>query len=110
MKCPTCGRDNDDASTFCGGCGASLQAAKPPASDKRLVAGLCAIFAGCFGVHKFILGYNREGLILLAVTLVSFFLLSPFTAIVAIIEGVIYITKSDEEFVRTYITNKRPWF
>jgi hypothetical protein len=30
--------------------------------------------------------------------------------IVGIIEGVIYLTKSDEEFVRTYIQNKKGWF
>jgi len=29
---------------------------------------------------------------------------------VSIIEGIIYLTKSDEEFVRTYIQNKKGWF
>ena len=30
--------------------------------------------------------------------------------IIGIIEGIIYLTKSDEEFVQTYIVNKKPWF
>ena len=30
--------------------------------------------------------------------------------IVGIVEGIIYLTKSDEEFVRTYIQNKKGWF
>ena len=30
--------------------------------------------------------------------------------IVGLIEGIMYLTKSDEEFVNTYIINKRPWF
>ncbi len=33
--------------------------------NKKLLAGLLAIFVGAFGVHKFILGYNKEGFILL---------------------------------------------
>ncbi len=32
------------------------------------------------------------------------------TAIIGLIEGIMYITKTDEEFVNTYITNKKPWF
>jgi hypothetical protein len=27
-----------------------------------------------------------------------------------VIEGILYLTKSDEDFVNTYITNKRGWF
>ncbi|HEY5043452.1 MAG TPA: hypothetical protein VIK53_15785 [Verrucomicrobiae bacterium] len=27
-----------------------------------------------------------------------------------LIEGIIYLTKSDEDFVATYITGKRGWF
>jgi hypothetical protein len=30
--------------------------------------------------------------------------------IIGLIEGILYLTKSDEEFVSTYITNKRGWF
>jgi len=26
------------------------------------------------------------------------------------VEGIMYLTKSDEEFVQTYIVNKKPWF
>ena len=31
-------------------------------------------------------------------------------SVIGIIEGIIYLTKSDEEFVQTYITNRKPWF
>jgi hypothetical protein len=31
-------------------------------------------------------------------------------ALVGLIEGIIYLTKSDEDFVNTYITNKKGWF
>lgn len=32
------------------------------------------------------------------------------TGVIGLIEGIIYLTKSDEEFVNTYITNQKPWF
>jgi hypothetical protein len=31
-------------------------------------------------------------------------------SIVGLIEGIIYLTKSDEDFVRTYIQSKKGWF
>jgi hypothetical protein len=30
--------------------------------------------------------------------------------VIGLIEGIIYLTKTDEEFVATYITNKKGWF
>lgn len=38
----------------------------------------------------------------------SFLLIVP--GVMGLIEGIIYLTKSDEEFVQTYIVNKKPWF
>jgi hypothetical protein len=32
------------------------------------------------------------------------------TSIIGLIEGIIYLTKTDEEFVNTYIVNKKGWF
>jgi TM2 domain-containing membrane protein YozV len=80
----------------------------------KVAAGLLGIFLGALGVHKFYLGYSKEGLIMLLVTLVS----APFTlglgALVAgfigLIEGIIYLTKTDDDFVRTYVQNKKGWF
>ncbi|MFV0388011.1 MAG: TM2 domain-containing protein [Pyrinomonadaceae bacterium] len=89
-------------------------------SDKKLVAGICGILLGGFGVHKFVLGYNNEGFILLgcevlaiALTVISCGILSPLVfvpSLIGLIEGIIYLTKSDDEFVQTYIINKKPWF
>ena len=31
-------------------------------------------------------------------------------AVIGIIEGIIYLTKSDEEFVRTYVDSQKHWF
>ena len=82
--------------------------------NKKILAGILAVVLGSLGIHKFILGYNKEGIIMLAVTIV----LGAFTCgigaslmgIVGLIEGIIYLTKSDEEFYNTYQVGKKPWF
>jgi TM2 domain-containing membrane protein YozV len=79
---------------------------KAMGADKKITAGICAILLGWLGVHKFILGYTTEGVIQLVLGLLT----CGLTNIIGIVEGVIYLTKSDEEFVRTYIQNKKGWF
>jgi TM2 domain-containing membrane protein YozV len=74
-------------------------------ADKKLIAGLLGILLGGFGVHKFILGYTREGIIQLLLGM-----LCGIGGIIGIIEGIIYLTKSDEDFVRTYIYGHKGWF
>lgn len=96
-----------------------------PGADKKILAGIMGIVLGCLGIHKFILGYNKEGVILLSCTIGGyilgfigsmivigcvFFLLPMAAGVIGLIEGIMYLTKSDEEFVNTYITNKKPWF
>ncbi len=91
-----------------------------PGAEKKIAAGLCGILIGGLGIHKFVLGYQQEGIIMLSVFLVSFVIaiitcgiatpLVMIPGIVGLIEGIIYLTKSDEEFVQTYIVNKKPWF
>jgi TM2 domain-containing membrane protein YozV len=61
---------------------------------------------GSLGVHKFILGYTTEGIIQIVISVVT----CGLGGIVGLIEGIIYLTKSDEEFVETYIRNKKGWF
>ena len=74
-------------------------------ADKKIIVGICAILLGGFGVHKFILGYTNEGIIQLVLGLCF-----GIGTIIGIIEGIIYLTKSDEEFVRTYVYGKKGWF
>ena len=82
--------------------------------NKKILAGILAIVFGGFGVHKFILGYNKEGIILLAITIVLGAVTCGIGAsaawIIGLIEGIIYLTKSDEEFYNTYQVGKKPWF
>ena len=86
--------------------------------NKKVLAGILGIIFGCLGVHKFILGYNKEGIILLSITLVCIVLscigvgifMVWAASIVGLIEGIIYLTKSDAEFYATYQVGKKPWF
>jgi TM2 domain-containing membrane protein YozV len=86
--------------------------------NKKMLAGILGIVLGGFGAHKFVLGYNKEGFILLGILLISFPLMcvivGAFTMyipiLIGLIEGIIYLTKSDEEFYETYQANKKPWF
>lgn len=83
------------------------------ASKSRVTAGVLAILLGGLGIHKFYLGYTTEGLIMLGIWLLGFLLASIPTWgvwIVGIIEGIIYLTKSDQEFYATYVAGKRVWF
>lgn len=74
--------------------------------NKKIVAGICALLLGGIGVHKFILGYTNEGIIQIVLSVISCGILG----IIPFIEGIIYLTKSDEEFYQTYQVNKRGWF
>lgn len=134
VTCTNCLTQNPAFNSSCIRCGAQLPVnpmpmqpapgqgmqAKIPGADKKIAAGLCGILLGGLGIHKFILGYQQEGIIYLAmlgvaivITFVtcgigSFLLIIP--GILGLVEGIIYLTKSDEEFVQTYIVNKKPWF
>lgn len=79
-------------------------------ASKRVAAGVCGILLGWLGVHEFVLGYTGQGLILLLVTLLTLGFASPLTWLVGAIEGIVYLTKSDAEFVKTYQAGKRAWF
>ncbi len=124
--CTKCGAVNDDTAQYCASCQAPLSPVsgyqpmqsvnqgaagsmvdwKSLGADKKIVAGICGILLGGFGVHKFILGYTNEGIIQIVITCVT----CGIGSIVGLVEGIIYLTKSDEDFVRTYIQNKKGWF
>ncbi|MBT8179255.1 MAG: TM2 domain-containing protein [Eudoraea sp.] len=86
--------------------------------NKKILAGILAIVLGSLGIHKFVLGYQKEGIILLVVTLIGFVLscigigvfIVWITGLIGLIEGIIYLTKSDEDFYNTYQAGKKPWF
>ena len=74
--------------------------------NKKVLAGILALLLRYLGIHKFILGYTKEGIIQIVITLVS----CGFAGIIPFIEGIIYLTKSDEEFYNTYQVGRKGWF
>ena len=75
---------------------------------------------GSLGIHKFILGFNTAGIIMIGATIASV-VLTPCTLgfslfgngamfVIGIIEGIMYLTKSDQEFYDLYAVKKKDWF
>jgi TM2 domain-containing membrane protein YozV len=81
-----------------------------PGADKKILAGIFGILLGSLGIHKFILGYTTEGLIMLLVTVLTCGIGGVIMGPIGLAEGIIYLVKSDEEFVRTYVMGRRGWF
>jgi TM2 domain-containing membrane protein YozV len=82
--------------------------------SKKVAAGICGILLGAFGIHKFILGYQKEGIIMLLVTLLgslpTFGIAGGIMGLIGLIEGILYLTKSDAEFARVYGSGQKGWF
>jgi TM2 domain-containing membrane protein YozV len=88
-------------------------------AKNRVVAGVLAIILGWLGVHKFYLGYINQG-IMLAAASIAIIIISQFVGFlgfigfliwaIGLVEGIIYISKTDGEFETIYVTGDRPWF
>ena len=79
-------------------------------SNKKLAAGLLGIFFGSFGVHKFVLGYNKAGIIMLVISVATCGFGAIVMGTIGLIEGIIYLTKTPEEFKTLYLENEKAWF
>ena len=111
--CPNCGAEVNAAQVVCVKCGVGLKgvpAGGGGGKKDRTVAGMLAIFLGALGIHEFYMGNNTSGIIRLAVTLLTCGWGGSVLGIKSFIEGIIYLTKSDEEFQSIYIDGHKAWF
>ena len=79
----------------------------------KIVVGLLALLLGGLGVHKFYLGCTTAGIIMLVICIFGFILLglpSLIICMIAFVEGLIYLFKSDTDFEQVYVNNKKCWF
>ncbi len=93
--------------------GIYLEQSSSSSEKSKIVAALLAFFLGGFGIHKFYLGCNTAGIIMLIVFLLGFVVLGIPTLVIgliAFIEFIVYIIKSDDDFQRIYVDNKKCWF
>lgn len=97
-KCQFCGEEILREAKKCRFCGEWLGAGHQPVknSKSKVVAFLLAWLLGGLGAHKFYLGKTGQGIvyILFCWTLIPSF--------IAFFEGIIYLTKSDADFVKLY--------
>ena len=76
----------------------------------KIACGIVAILIGSLGIHKFIMGQTTAGIIMLLVTLLTCGVGATVMWVIGIVEGIIYLTKSDEDFYQTYVVEKKAWF
>jgi TM2 domain-containing membrane protein YozV len=74
--------------------------------SKRVAAGVLGILLGGLGIHRFILGDTTGGILRIVITVIT----CGVGNLIGLIEGIIYLTKSDDEFVKTYQEGKKAWF
>ena len=85
------------------------------AHSKKMAVGILSIIlfmtgTGWIGIPKFMLGFDRAGLITLLVSIGTCGVGLVIFNVLTLIEGIIYLTKSDEEFVATYVEGHKGWF
>lgn len=78
--------------------------------SKKMAAGLCGILIGWLGIHKFILGQTGAGVTMLLVSLLTCGFAASIMQIIGLVEGIMYLTKSDEDFYQLYAVEKKAWF
>lgn len=110
--CGNCGKATDPRQAVCLSCGALLT--RLEGGKSRIAAALLAIFLGPLGIHKFYLGRTAAGLTMLAVTLfgsaVTFGFAASVMMVLGVVEGIVYLTKTDMEFYQVYVIGRKSWF
>ncbi|MBI3819846.1 MAG: NINE protein [Planctomycetes bacterium] len=140
MVCPQCGRALNSNIATCPGCGSAVEpqagaapratiggfpppprasndaktepdaAAVADFAGRKVAAGICGILLGALGVHKFILGLTTPGIIMLLITILTCGFAGPLMHVIGLVEGIIYLTKSNADFYKTYAVEKKGWF
>lgn len=98
--CSSCGSVVKKEAEICPECGVRVTdgSSSNSSTKDRTTAGILAILLGGIGAHKFYLNDTGMGILYLI------FCWTFIPAIVGLIEGILYLTKSDSEFQNKYVT------
>lgn len=79
----------------------------------RIVAALLALVLGGIGIHKFYLGKTTAGVLMLlggTIGWITFGFVPALVYLIAFIEFIIYLLKTDGDFHRDYVAGNKSWF
>ena len=100
--CADCGQVIKLKAEICAKCGvrqmAPVMPAAPAGARNKLTAALFAIFLGGLGVHKFYLGKVIQGILYIV------FCWTFIPSVIGFIEGIVYLSMSEETFEAKYGT------
>ena len=96
--CKNCGNEVNENQAVCLKCGCATNAGGTAStgSHNKVLAALLAIFIGGLGIHKFYLGKPLQGVLYIL------FCWTFIPAIIALIEGIVYLCMSDQDFAAKY--------
>jgi hypothetical protein len=96
--CAECGEIIRARAEICPKCGVrqALTSYSSPGARNRIAAALFALLLGGIGIHKFYLGRVVAGVLYLL------FCWTLIPALIALIEGIVYLTMSDDAFRAKY--------
>lgn len=75
-------------------------------AENKIAAGVLGIVLGGLGLHRFILGDIGGGILRILITVIT----CGIGSVIGLVEGIIYLTKSDQEFVDMYVNGNKKWF
>jgi TM2 domain-containing membrane protein YozV len=93
--CESCGEIIKVKAVICPKCGVPQHTATE--GKNKTTAGILALLLGGLGAHKFYLGKTGMGILYLV------FCWTLVPAVIALVEGILYLTSSEEEFLRKYV-------
>ena len=83
--------------------------------SQRTTFGIVAIVLGFFGfgwlgIHKFMMGKTKPAVISILVSVLTCGIGAAVFTIVSLAEGIIYLTKSDEQWYHDSVISGKDWF
>ena len=83
------------------------------AAKSHVVAGILALFFGLLGIHKCYMGFITEGFVMLGATIIgsllTFGAVAFIVQLIAVVEGLIYLIKTQNQFDLDYVYGNRRW-